>query len=151
MVVRGLVLLLLGCVAVEPATALEGRRASRDPEPVAARDLPRGTVLEAGDFRFQASTELEGPVGWVTRRVVNEGEVLRPPTIAPADVVRSGDPVQLVWRSGDLELRLSGHAMGSAAVGEVVRVRVDSRRRFEGTVLEEGIVLLDSPKNGRER
>jgi flagella basal body P-ring formation protein FlgA len=132
-----------------PALAQEN---GDDPVPIAARELPRGTVLEAGDFVFETeSVEEEGPIGWVTKRVVNEGEPLRPPTIAPVDLVRSGDPVQLVWTSGSLELRIHGEAMGSAAKGERVRVRVDTQRRFEGTVLEAGVVRLDSPENGRTR
>ncbi|MEX0911966.1 MAG: flagellar basal body P-ring formation chaperone FlgA, partial [Gemmatimonadota bacterium] len=88
---------------------------------------------------------------WITRRVVSEGEPLEPPTIAPAPVVQPGDPVQLVWRDGLLELRMSGKAMSSGAIGESVRVRIDTRRRYEGTVLEAGVVRLDSPENGRTR
>lgn len=144
---------LLLCVslglAISPPSAAQ--QAGSDPVALAARDLPRGVVLEPGDFVFETQAGSGGPIGWMTRRVVMEGEPLRPPTIAPVDVVRSGDTVQLVWRSGTLQLRLSGRAMGSAAIGESVRVRVDSKRRFEGTVLEAGLVRLDSPENGRQR
>jgi len=149
--VRTLAVLLVGFVAVAPVEAAKAGPPASDPEPVATRDLPRGTVLEEADFRFAGEGGLDGPVGWVTRRLVREGEALRPPAIEPAKAVRSGDAVQLVWRSGALEMRLRGSAMGSAAVGERVRVRVDTRRRFEGIVLEEGVVLLDSPNTGRER
>ncbi|MEX2584027.1 MAG: flagellar basal body P-ring formation chaperone FlgA [Gemmatimonadota bacterium] len=138
-------------IALVPLGSAGAQQSEDAPVALAARDLPRGAVLEAGDFVFTTTPAAVGPIGWMTKRVVTEGEPLRPPAIAPMDVVRSGDPVQLVWSSGGLELRVRGRAMGSAAIGETVRVRVDTRRRFEGTVLEAGVVLLDSPQNGRQR
>ena len=144
-------LLLCWALAGLVSPTADAQQPGEAPVALAARDLPRGIVLEPGDFVFEAEGGTGGPIGWMTRRVVTEGEPLRPPTIAPVDVVRSGDTVQLVWKSGNLALRLSGRAMGSAAIGETVRVRVDSKRRFEGTVLEAGVVRLDSPENGRQR
>lgn len=110
----------------------------------AARDLQRGVVLKRDDY--VGAGDGAGLVGWVTRRVVREGEPLRPPAIAPARVIRAGDRVQVVWSDGALELRLTGRAMNAAAAGEPVRVRADSRRRFEGTANEDGTVRLDPLK-----
>lgn len=111
--------------------------------PVAAKDLQRGATLEAADILLQEGdpTEL---VGWVTRRVIKEGEVLQAPAVAPADVIRSGDRVQLVWREGSMEIRMTGKAMSSAAPGEKVLVRVDTQRRFEGIAHAPGEVRLAS-------
>ena len=136
-VVAALVLLLTG------AAHLEAQAVTR---PTAARDLPRGTVLQAEDIAFGEGADRDAaPLGWVTRRVVSEGEVLRPPTVAPHQVVRSGDDVQVVWSSGGLELRIAGRALNSAAVGERVKVRSDGSRRFEGVATATGVVHLDSP------
>ncbi len=110
---------------------------------VAARDLERGETLALEDLVLGEKSAAEAPVGWVTRRVVREGEPLRPPAIAPARVVHAGDQVQVVWSDGALELRMTGRAMNSAATGDPVRVRVDTRRRFEGTATGDGTVLLD--------
>lgn len=106
----------------------------------AARDLQRGVTLTRDDYVGAGES---GPVGWVTRRVVRAGEPLRPPAIVPARVIRSGDQVKVVWSDGALEVRLTGRAMNAAAAGEPVRVRVDARRRFEGTANEDGTVRLD--------
>lgn len=110
---------------------------------VATRDLPRGVALEPADVTGPADVTAD-VIGWVTRRVIAEGEPLRHPAIAPADIIRSGDAVQLVWSEGAVEIRLSGKALGSAAVGETLLVRVDTQRRFEGIAEAPGVVRLAS-------
>lgn len=150
--------LLLGLAAL--AALLAGRPAAAQAAdeavvPVAARDLDRGEVLTRADVAFapagdrRTSGVVERPVGWVTRRVVAAGEVLRAPTIARPDAVRSGDPVLLVWRDGGVELRIRGKAMGSAALGERITVHVDGRRRFEGVVESPTLVRLQAPEKER--
>lgn len=131
--------------------------AGQEPGPaavaIAARDLPRATVLERDDVRFQGGAA-EGEslrLGWVTRRVIRAGEVLEPPAIAPAAVVHAGEQVQAVWQEGPLQLRLLGRAMNSAAAGEQVRVRIDMQRTFQGSALPSGTVRLDSPQPVRDR
>lgn len=111
--------------------------------PLAARDLQRGATLQAADILLAEGDATEF-VGWVTRRVIKEGEALQPPAIAPANVIRSGDRVQLVWRQGTMEIRMTGKAMSSAASGEKVLVRVDTQRRFEGIAHAPGEVRLAS-------
>ena len=107
--------------------------------PVAARELPRGTQIEAADVAGEGADKV---VGWITRRLVEEGDPLVAPAVAAPDIIRSGDPVQLIWREGTLELRLSGKAMGSAAEGESLLVRVDRKRRYKGIASAPGEVHL---------
>ena len=66
------------------------------------------------------------------------------PAVARQDLIRVGDSVQLVWRDGAMEIRVNGKAMGGAAEGEKVLVRVDGRRRFEGIASAPGEVRLAS-------
>lgn len=116
--------------------------------PVAARDLPRGAVLQREDIALAPAAAGGGavadPEGWVTRRVIAEGETLREPAITRPNLVASGEVVQLVWRQGSVELRLIGRAMGSAARGERVHVRVDSKRRFAGVVEGPALVRIEA-------
>lgn len=106
---------------------------------VAARDLPRGAVLGAGDIALRpAEGEVPGAgsaveEGWVVRRLVREGEVLREPAVAPPPAVRAGEPVQGVVRRGAVELRVWGVALNDAAVGDIVHLRTTDGRRFTGT------------------
>lgn len=138
-------LLLAGLALAHPASA-------QAPEaPLAARDLPRGTVLSRADVAAgeAGAAEVQAVVGSVTRRVVARGEPLRAPAIAPRDVVAAGDVVELVWREGDLELRMRGRALGSAAAGEQVGVRVDVKRRFAGVVVGPGVVRIEQIRENR--
>ncbi|HET8655417.1 MAG TPA: flagellar basal body P-ring formation chaperone FlgA [Longimicrobiaceae bacterium] len=144
-----LALLRPAALVVLAVSLLAARAAAQAAKaPVAARDLDRGIVLTAKDVTFPAGTTPDSaaaPIGWTTRRVIAAGEPLMAPSVAPPDVIRQGSAVQLVWRTGGLELRLIGRAMNSAAAGERVLVRVDMHRRFSGVAVGPGIVRMDSP------
>lgn len=120
-------------------------RAQQSSVPVAARDLARGHVLRAEDIALVNAAEEGAEVepGWVTRRVISEGEVLRAPAVAPPRMVRVGQVVEMVRRHGHVELRLRGQAMNNAALGERVHVRIDAQRRFEGEAIGPGRVRLN--------
>lgn len=132
-----------GTATPAPATA--------DAYPVAARELARGEVLTAADIRYETTedgTDVAGEVtgslvGWTTRRIIGEGERLRPPAVSPPNLVRAGETVQAVYRGRSVVLRVTGTAAGSAAMGERVLVRVDARRRLEGVVIGPALVQLD--------
>ena len=111
--------------------------------PVAARDLARGETLAAEDIRGGDAAEPGVAPGWVTRRVIGEGEPLRPPAVAPPVLISSGDQVVVVSRSGGVEIRLRGTAMGAATEGERVTVRIDSHRRLEGVAAGPGLVHMN--------
>lgn len=145
--VARVVVVLVSLAAAERASAQQSA-----PVVVAARDLPRGAVLERSDLRYPAGAVPDSaapPLGWVTRRVIGAGEPLREPAVAAPEWVRNGTPVQLLWKSGAVELRLTGRAMGSGARGERVWVRVDARRRFAGIVEGPGVVRMETPEKTR--
>ncbi|GLC25389.1 flagella basal body P-ring formation protein FlgA [Roseisolibacter agri] len=109
--------------------------------PTAARDLPRGHTLVADDVT-PATPAL---VGWMTRRVITAGEPLREPGIArplAASAVTAGQRVAVLYRDAGVELRMAGVAANAAPIGGRVQVRLDARRRLEGTVVAPGVVQL---------
>jgi flagella basal body P-ring formation protein FlgA len=109
--------------------------------PVAARDLPRGHVLAADDI----SPATPSLVGWTTRRVITAGQALREPAVArplAASAITAGQQVAVVWRDQGIQLRMSGVAASAAPIGARVKVRLDARRRLEGTVVAPGVVQL---------
>ena len=111
--------------------------------PRAARPLARGESLAAADIVAAPGDTLASHlVGWTTRRVIAAGEVLRAPAVTPPAAVRAGDHVAVVWQQAGVALRLAGTAAADAALGSHVAVRVDTRRRFEGTVTAPGVVTL---------
>lgn len=127
---------------------------------VAARELPRGTVLRAADIELlvtdgenatstaaiSANSANDLPsAGWVVRRLVHKGEPLRAPAVAPPVLISAGSPVSLVWEVGELRVTRTGTAVGAAYAGETVTVRVDARRRFTGIATAPGTVVVRQP------
>ncbi len=56
-------------------------------------------------------------------------------------LLRRGDPVVLVSRTGGVEVRMAGRALGQAAPGGAVAVEnIESRRVIRGRLVEEGVV-----------
>jgi flagella basal body P-ring formation protein FlgA len=83
--------------------------------------------------------------GWVTRRAVRAGEVLRPPAIARRPLVARGMPVAIAVQVGDIEVLASGVAVADADVDDIVGVRLGPKRTVQGRVLRAGHVqLIDS-------
>ena len=119
---------------------------------VAARPLTRGQVIASEDVKTIGGVPLgarspspapRAPVvGWIARRVIAPGEPLRAPSIAPPNVIESGQPVAVVWREPGIEVRLKGVAANAAAMGDRVTVRVDVRRRLEGVAVAPGLVQI---------
>lgn len=120
---------------------------------VAARDLPAGSVLSAADLRVEVrdtgslSQGYVGDpaqvVGQVLSRPLAAGTSLTPAGLAQAAVVRRGDLVTLVSRSGGFEVRGQGKALANAAPGERLSVENNSSRRIvQGQVAADGTVEI---------
>lgn len=134
-------------------------RVAGDTIALAARDLPRGTVLRSSDiemvvsdgenttaaFASAASASELPAAGWVVRRLVHKGEPLRAPAVVPPVLIAAGSPVSLVWEVGELRVTRTGTAVGAAYAGETVTVRVDAKRRFTGIATAPGTVVVRQP------
>ena len=118
---------------------------------VATRMLARGVTLGAGDLvyrdtalssTFAVSTDTVGS-GWVTRRVIAAGEVLRAPAVEPPAAVSANQLVAVEWVDQNIRLTLRGTATRNAPLGSRVSVRMESGRRVETTVVGAGRVRID--------
>jgi flagella basal body P-ring formation protein FlgA len=49
--------------------------------------------------------------------------MIRDIDVAPVPVIKSGDPVNVIYVSGEIRLKVSGTSMGNAGVGEMLKVR----------------------------
>jgi flagella basal body P-ring formation protein FlgA len=140
-------LLLLGAARLLGAQQPRGEHARR--VAVAAHAIPRGTVLDAADIEYRdttlrvaADTGVIAP-GWVTRRMINAGEVLRSPAVEPPQVVSANEPVLVEWVDGNVCLTVRGTAARNGSIGERVPVRTELGKRIEGTVVARGRVRID--------
>ena len=118
---------------------------------VATRNLPAGSALSAADLRSerrdtaalaQGFVGEQTPVaGLVLSRPLAAGAVLTPTALAKAAVIKRGEAVTLVGRSGSFEIRAQGKAMADAAPGDRLAVENSSSRRLvQGRVLADGSV-----------
>jgi flagella basal body P-ring formation protein FlgA len=118
---------------------------------VATHQIVRGATLTADDIELRDSTMRSGaPIdtnevqpGWVTRRMINAGEILRAPAVEPPNLVTANQSVEVEWADGNIKLTLRGTATRNAPIGSRVTVRMESGRRVDGTVVGAGRVRID--------
>jgi flagella basal body P-ring formation protein FlgA len=117
---------------------------------VAAHALSRGEVLAADDIEFRDTTSARAMSdtnqivpGWVTRRAISAGEVLRSPAVEPPVIVGANQPVEIEWQDQNIRMIVHGTATRNASMGERVSVRTESGRRIEATVVAPGRVRID--------
>jgi flagella basal body P-ring formation protein FlgA len=124
------------------------------PYATATRDLPRGTVLAVDDIQWMVDTGEIGSsaktpaamavpaphdttvvtAGWITRRPFRAGDVLDEPGVSRADVVTTGDVVDVIYRNDRVSIRLTGTVIGNGAPGDRVYVKLQNRKRLRGVV-----------------
>ncbi|MCE2901263.1 MAG: flagellar basal body P-ring formation chaperone FlgA [Gemmatimonas sp.] len=119
---------------------------------VAARALARGETLRAEDiahrdtvilWRWNSAPDTTSALpGWVTRRALAAGEVLRAPAVSAPPVISSGAPVTAIWQDGPLRLVITGVATNAATAGAPVGVRIDRTRRLDGIAVAPNTVRL---------
>ena len=119
--------------------------------PIASHQIARGATITADDIELRDSTMRSGASvdtnevapGWVTRRVINAGEILRSPAVEPPSLVTANQPVEVEWADQNIKLTLRGVATRNAPIGSRVTVRMESGRRVDGTVVGAGRVRID--------
>ena len=86
-------------------------------------------------------TRIDDAAGMVLKHPVPAGSVLAARFVEQPNVVKRGQRVRIVARSGGIAVRSAGEALADAAVGQRVRVRNSSSRTIiEGVVAPDGAV-----------
>ena len=112
----------------------------------AVHDLARGAVLTLDDIDTGSTpaSNARALVGWITRRVIHQGEALKAPAVAPAPMVQAGATVTIEAGAGGVNASRSGVAIGNGTLGEHVRVRVDAYRIVTAIITGPATVRLPS-------
>ncbi len=120
--------------------------------PTTKRVLATGDTVHAEDIALLDTTIVwpwnsmpdttRAVAGWIVRRPVAVGEVLRTPSIMAPPVVSAGAAVTAIWQDGSLRLVLTGVAMNTASLGAPVGVRIDRTRRLDGVAVAPNTVRL---------
>ena len=133
-----LVLALIGIACC--AMVAHAQNAAQNAGPLAARDIARGVELTAGDIAGDSAAASR--IGWVTRRVIREGEALKEPAVAPPQLVRAGTEVTVRAETGGVLVTRTGTALSSGSFGDRVRVRIDAQHIITGTVASAATVKV---------
>ena len=81
--------------------------------------------------------------GLQARRTLVRGRPIPPGHLEPADLVRAGETVDVVWREGALAIRARLVALNAAGADETVRLRNgESGRIVEGRVGRDGAISV---------
>lgn len=106
-------------------------------EPIAAAQLSVQR-REVGMVERPTFADPAALAGRVPSRALGAGAVLTEADLQQGQPVRRGDPVVLVSRTGGVEVRMPGIALGTAQVGERVAVQnTSSQRVLRGRLLAE--------------
>jgi flagella basal body P-ring formation protein FlgA len=120
---------------------------------VLRRALPRGARIALGDVERQtrrlpgSASQFIGDIakleGYTLKRSAAVGTALTVNMLAPDLLVRRGQRVTLLAKTGAIEIRAQGEALSDGAVSERVRVQnLSSRKIVEGVVVSESLVRV---------
>lgn len=110
---------------------------------VAARTLPPGTLIVAGDLRggAEASGELQPLIGLETRRIIYAGRPVHRGDLGPPTLVERNAIVTMTFREGGLAIRAEGRAVDAGGAGERIRVmNLASRQMVTARIIGQGTV-----------
>ncbi len=118
---------------------------------VMVRPLKRESVIGAGDVALRERdvgtlkqgfiTDLEQAVGMKLLRPTVLDQVLTPQHLEQAELIRKGDHVVIIARSGSLSVRMPGEALSKGGFAEQIRVRnLNSKRVVKARVTAPGQV-----------
>ncbi len=112
---------------------------------VAARDLPRGTILRPDDLAMRAAVEQdrrsrgfefsEDAIGQEVGRPFRAGQVIDAENVESPELVRRGERVSIVVNHGGVRIRTEGRARDSGRRGDAVIVEsATSRNTLQAVV-----------------
>ncbi len=114
----------------------------------AARPIKINTVVTADDLKLSddemtgAFSRIHDAVGLETRKTLYPGRPVMVGDLGPVTVIDRNQLVQLVFKSGTLEITADGRALGRAAIGQRVRV-MNSNSRLTVTGVVRGPALVE--------
>jgi len=131
-------------------------RVTRKAFVAAARDIPRGKVIDPADVALRtvaqtspevaprACARLDQVIGKVAARGFAAGQPISPHHIANPVLVRRGEPITINLVNGSLEVTSIGMALNDGRLDDVINVRVaDTSKVIQATVKSQGIVAVN--------
>jgi flagella basal body P-ring formation protein FlgA len=117
---------------------------------IASKTLQQGKVITEGDFTHQLG-ELNQPglvtdetrvLGKVLKLNLQTGQLLKQDMLREPYAIIRGETVKIISEGRGIIIRTEGKAIGNAAIGEAVQVKVNSGHIINGLAAEGGIVFI---------
>ena len=129
-----------------------GTVAEMMPAATLTRSIKLGEVIKASDVVVERRPKLEvggdaiaaeQAVGFVAKRPLRSGQVLRPADLIKAQIVQRNEAVTIVYEVPGVMLTVRGKAMEAGAMGDIVSVlNVQTNRTIQGTVTAPGRITI---------
>jgi flagella basal body P-ring formation protein FlgA len=122
-----------------------------------ARPLERGTIVSAADIRIERKpktsardtvvTDTALATGMEVRRALREGQPIRTSDLSEPTLVKSGESVSMVLKSGSLNLTAAGQALSDGKMGAAIQVmNTQSKRVLQAIVTGPDQVTVQPPR-----
>ncbi len=119
---------------------------------VAARDIPRGKILEPVDVKVKKKRQynslehtlsLSEVIGSVAKRTIYKGQEIKPYALEPNYLVKKRRSVKIVYQKGGIKIELLGLALENGKRGDIIKVKnISSNKVLRCKVLSSGSVLF---------
>ena len=117
---------------------------------VLVRTIEKGEVLSASDFAGEmlapplarGATDPGRAAGMEAIRRLQAGSAVRASDLIRPQLVRRGEPVTILVRSGALSITAQGRALSGGGAGDLVRVVTSGSRTLDGIVEKTGRVRI---------
>lgn len=133
------------------ALAIAGLPAAAPAGIVAARTLPAGTVIEAGDISIAAlpdglADDAADPariIGRQARTTIYEGRPVQPANLVTPTLVDRNALVTVIYTAGALSISTEGRALGKGGAGDTIPVlNVASRVTLSARINPDGTLTV---------
>lgn len=120
---------------------------------VLVRQIQRGDLLTERDFapeevsagQARGAVSAEQAAGLEAARTLRSGSPVRARDLAEPRLVRRGQPVTIILRSGALSISATGRALADGALGDPVRVFSEATNQtLDGVVESSGRVRISA-------
>lgn len=136
----------------EVQAVVEGRIDILNAYHVAEREIRKGEVFYLNDMVLRAEREDSIPASldiqregaYIAVRTIKEGEILTSWNTKQKNMVEIGDEVMVVFRSGNVQMRMPGIARGSGTRGSLIPVRLNSGSLRDCRIQYEGEVTIEN-------
>lgn len=120
---------------------------------IAKHTLKRGDILKLSDINWERRDisglhqgyldAIDSFIGQVTTRVIAIRQPIIAQALAPPTLIKRGENVIILAKSGGIEVRVSGEALSDGALGDMIKIRNRTTDRvIAGKVVAKGVAQI---------